>query len=70
MVERKLDIALILEDDVRFEYDFRNNMTAMMKEAQQISPTVQWDLMYVFLFFFTIARFFIAVKRRERIITD
>lgn len=45
MVERKLDIALILEDDVRFEYDFRGNLTEMMRQANQISSTLQWDLM-------------------------
>ena len=47
MVERNLELVMVLEDDVRFEFDFRNTLEATMKEAHEKSSTVNWDLMLV-----------------------
>ena len=45
MLEQDLQKVLVLEDDVDFEPDFRENLREVLDEAQEFSPT--WDLMYV-----------------------
>jgi len=45
MVERNLDTVLVLEDDVRFEFDFMRELKDVMNQAEQISSKVNWDLM-------------------------
>ena len=45
MVERNLDMVLVLEDDVRFEFDFMRELKDVMEQAKQISSVVNWDLM-------------------------
>ena len=45
MVERNLETVLVLEDDVRFEFDFVNELNDLMKQAKKISSAVNWDLM-------------------------
>ena len=41
-VERELNEVLIIEDDVRFEPNFKQNVLRLMDEARQIGD---WDLM-------------------------
>ena len=45
MVERNLETVLVLEDDVRFEFDFNRELRDVMKQADQILSVVNWDLM-------------------------
>eukprot|EP00111_Clytia_hemisphaerica_P009761 TCONS_00028618-protein len=47
MVERNLETVLVLEDDVRFEFDFNRELKDVMKQADQISSVVNWDLIYL-----------------------
>lgn len=46
MVERNLEMVLVLEDDVRFEFDFIRQMQDVMKQAENIQSVVNWDLIY------------------------
>ena len=43
MVAEKLQEVLILEDDVDFEPNFRNDLEQVLEEAHRLAP--QWDLM-------------------------
>lgn len=45
MVDRNLETVLVLEDDVRFEFDFMNELKELMNQANKISSAVNWDLM-------------------------
>ena len=48
MIEKNLDTVLVLEDDVRFEYNFKNNFREVMNDARQlVKEGLDWDLMYV-----------------------
>ena len=43
MVAEKLQEVLILEDDVDFEPNFRDNLEQVLEETHRLAP--QWDLM-------------------------
>ena len=43
MVTEKLQEALILEDDVDFKPNFRDDLEQVLEEAHRLAP--QWDLM-------------------------
>ena len=43
MVAEKLQEVLILEDDVDFEPNFRDDLEQVLEEAHRLAP--QWDLM-------------------------
>ena len=43
MVTEKLQEVLILEDDVDFEPNFRDDLEQVLEEAHRLAP--QWDLM-------------------------
>ena len=43
MLEQDLQEVLVLEDDVDFEPDFRENLRVVLDEAHRHAPT--WDLM-------------------------
>ena len=45
MVEKNLQFVMILEDDVRFEFDFIEKLQKMMDQDQDIKHRVDWDLM-------------------------
>ena len=45
MVERNLELVLVLEDDVRFEFDFMRQMKEVMTQAHSVQSVVNWDLM-------------------------
>jgi len=47
MVERNLETVLVLEDDVRFESNFRERLTKLMTVANSLSkaPAADWDLL-------------------------
>ena len=45
MVSEKLQEVLILEDDVDFEPNFRDDLEQVLEEAHRLAP--QWDLMSV-----------------------
>ena len=45
MVDRNLETVLVLEDDVRFEFDFMRELKELMNQANKISSAVNWDLM-------------------------
>ena len=48
MIEKNLETVLVLEDDVRFEYNFKNNFREVMNDARQlVKEGLDWDLMYV-----------------------
>lgn len=48
MIEKNLDTVLVLEDDVRFEYNFKNNFREVMNDARQlVKEGLDWDLMYI-----------------------
>lgn len=42
MISEGMNEVLVLEDDVDFEPDFRQNLQLMMNELNEIAPT--WDL--------------------------
>ena len=41
MVRENLQVVMFLEDDIRFEPDFRKKLATLMTEAQQL----EWDFM-------------------------
>lgn len=41
MVRENLKVVMLLEDDIRFELDFRKKLNNVMKEAQKL----EWDFM-------------------------
>ena len=43
MVAEKLQEVLILEDDVDFEPNFRDDLEQVLEETHRLAP--QWDLM-------------------------
>ena len=43
ILDRNLQMALILEDDIRFEPHFRHKLTNLMEEVERLS--IEWDLM-------------------------
>lgn len=43
MIEENLSEVLVLEDDIDFEPDFRQNLQKVLEEAHQFTPN--WDLM-------------------------
>lgn len=45
MVERKQQQVLVLEDDIRFELNFKRRLNTIMEDIWQTE--LQWDLMYV-----------------------
>lgn len=45
MVDMQLDTALIFEDDVRFEGNFKRRLMRMMDEVEQAE--LDWDIMLV-----------------------
>ena len=45
MVEKNLQLVMVLEDDVRFEFDFVEKLHKMMGQAEDIKHRVDWDLM-------------------------
>ncbi len=45
MIEEDLNEVLVLEDDIEFEPDFRQNLKKVLSEARQFTPN--WDIMYV-----------------------
>lgn len=45
MINNGLAQVLVLEDDVRFEPDFRNQLEYMLKEANYLSSKHHWELM-------------------------
>ncbi len=45
MLEQNLQEVLVLEDDVDFEPNFKENLQVVLDEARSHSTT--WDLMYV-----------------------
>ncbi|EDO43389.1 predicted protein [Nematostella vectensis] len=47
MIEKGLERVLILEDDVRFEPDFRRKLLAMIADANQLESKYNWDMIYV-----------------------
>lgn len=48
MMEKGLDMVMVLEDDVRFESDFNEKLEEVMQEARTLlEQGVEWDLMYI-----------------------
>ena len=45
MINNGLAQVLVLEDDVRFEPDFRNQLQYLLKEANALSSKYHWELM-------------------------
>ncbi len=45
MVDMQLDKALIFEDDVRFQANFKRRLMRLMEEAEQAE--LDWDIMWV-----------------------
>ncbi|GAA6101183.1 procollagen galactosyltransferase 2 isoform X1 [Tachysurus ichikawai] len=45
VVERKQQQVLVLEDDIRFELNFKKRLNTIMKDVQRMQ--LQWDLIYV-----------------------
>lgn len=45
MINNGLAQILVLEDDVRFEPDFRNQLQGLLDEATVLSSKYRWDLM-------------------------
>lgn len=43
MVDQQYDTALILEDDVRFQANFKRRVLRLMEEVQQVE--LDWDIM-------------------------
>lgn len=43
MVDQQYDQALILEDDVRFQANFKRRVLRLMEEVQQVE--LDWDIM-------------------------
>lgn len=44
MVDLQMDKALILEDDVRFQSNFKRRVLRLMEEVEQAE--LDWDIMY------------------------
>lgn len=47
MVNNGLSQVLVLEDDVRFEPDFRNQLLQLLREATVLNNKYRWELMWV-----------------------
>ena len=48
MIEKGMDMIMVLEDDVRFEDNFNQRLDEVMKEARGlIKKGVEWDLIYL-----------------------
>lgn len=47
MINNGLDKVLVLEDDVRFEPDFRNQLQHLLQEANALSSEYPWELIYI-----------------------
>lgn len=47
MINNGLDKVLVLEDDVRFEPDFRNQLQDLLQEANALSSEYPWELIYI-----------------------
>ncbi len=45
MVDMQLDKALIFEDDVRFQANFKRRLMRLMEEVEQAE--LDWDIMWV-----------------------
>ena len=45
MINNGLAQVLVLEDDVRFEPDFRNQLQYLLEEANALSNKFHWELM-------------------------
>lgn len=45
MINNGLAQVLVLEDDVRFEPDFRNQLQYLLEEANALSSKFNWELM-------------------------
>lgn len=45
MINNGLSQVLILEDDVRFEPNFRNQLRGLLMEATTLSSRYRWELM-------------------------
>ena len=45
MVNNGLSQVLVLEDDVRFEADFRNQLRQLLREATVLNNKYRWELM-------------------------
>ncbi|TRY74142.1 hypothetical protein DNTS_026685, partial [Danionella cerebrum] len=45
MVDMELDKALILEDDVRFQANFKRRLVRLMEEVEQVE--LDWDIIYL-----------------------
>jgi len=48
MINNGLSQVLVLEDDVRFEPDFRNRLQELLREATALSSKYHWELMWVY----------------------
>lgn len=46
IVDRNLEMVLVLEDDVRFESNFVNQLKEVLKQAQSVRNQENWDLIY------------------------
>lgn len=47
MINNGLSQVLILEDDVRFEPNFRNQLRGLLMEATTLSSRYRWELIYI-----------------------
>eukprot|EP00794_Sanderia_malayensis_P015863 gene15863-17461_t len=47
VVNNRLDTVLVLEDDIRFQPDFKRKLSNLVYEAKSLLPTVGWDLIYI-----------------------
>jgi len=47
MINNGLSQVLVLEDDVRFEPDFRNRLQELLREATALSSKYHWELIYI-----------------------
>lgn len=47
MINNGLAQVLVLEDDVRFEPDFRNQLQYLLEEANALSNKFHWELIYI-----------------------
>lgn len=45
MVDMQLDKALVFEDDVRFQANFKRRLMRLMEEVEQVE--LDWDIMWV-----------------------
>ncbi|XP_057289831.1 procollagen galactosyltransferase 1-A-like [Hydractinia symbiolongicarpus] len=46
IIDRNLEFVLVLEDDVRFETNFRHKMDEVVRQSKDLLKDLSWDVMY------------------------